>query len=304
MTTPGTSGTVEAHIPDAGWRRIGDLADSGWTELSPRGLRADAVRIAAPAERGATPARQRGRVEHLVPWFADSPAADAELTDEIDTVIGGETQRVSLRLTPRRPADIRGKVTVRAPQGVVVRAPRETTLPRGTAVTVPLDVTVPDGTPAGTYRIQVTFGDTTRTLTVRACPRTGGPDLAQGATARSSGDETEEFPASAAIDGDPQTRWSSPAEDDAWWQLELARPVRLGALVLRWQEAYASAYSVQVSPDGRTWSTAATVRHGRGGRETVRMDAPATRFVRVQGVKRATRFGYSLWSVEAYAVTP
>lgn len=32
------------------------------------------------------------------------------------------------------------------------------------------------------------------------------------------------------------------------------------------------------------------------------MDAPDARFVRIQGDKRATRFGYSLWSVEAYAV--
>ncbi len=33
------------------------------------------------------------------------------------------------------------------------------------------------------------------------------------------------------------------------------------------------------------------------------MDAKDARFVRIQGDKRATRFGYSLWSVEAYAVT-
>ena len=32
------------------------------------------------------------------------------------------------------------------------------------------------------------------------------------------------------------------------------------------------------------------------------MDAQDTRYVRIQGDTRATRFGYSLWSVEAYAV--
>jgi hyaluronoglucosaminidase len=32
------------------------------------------------------------------------------------------------------------------------------------------------------------------------------------------------------------------------------------------------------------------------------MDAKDTRFVRVVGDKRATRYGISLWSVEAYAV--
>ncbi|WP_425505694.1 discoidin domain-containing protein [Streptomyces typhae] len=137
---------------------------------------------------------------------------------------------------------------------------------------------------------------------MRAHPRTGGPDLARGAKATSSGDETKDFPASAAHDGDATTRWSSPADDGAWWQAELAEPVRLGRVVLRWQDAYAARYRVETSADGRTWRTAAVVRDGGGGRESVRMDAPGTRFVRVRGEKRATRFGYSLWSVEAYAV--
>lgn len=73
-------------------------------------------------------------------------------------------------------------------------------------------------------------------------------------------------------------------------------------MVLHWQDAYASRYRIQVSADGRSWRTAATVRDGKGGRESVRMDAKDTRFIRVQGDARATEFGYSLWSVQAYAV--
>lgn len=146
------------------------------------------------------------------------------------------------------------------------------------------------------------FGGAQQTLTVRIYPRTGGKDLARGTVATSSGDETPDFPASAATDGDPRTRWSSSAEDGAWLQFALAHPTRLGRLVLHWQDAYAAGYRVQVSPDGRTWRTAAAVRDGKGGRESLRMDAKDARFVRIQGDKRATRFGYSLWSVEAYAV--
>ncbi|HEY9440982.1 MAG TPA: discoidin domain-containing protein, partial [Streptomyces sp.] len=77
---------------------------------------------------------------------------------------------------------------------------------------------------------------------------------------------------------------------------------RLGQVVLHWQDAYASRYRVQVSADGRIWRTAATMEDGRGGVESVRMDAKETRFIRVQGDARGTQFGYSLWSVEAYAV--
>ncbi|MFI7013324.1 beta-N-acetylglucosaminidase domain-containing protein [Streptomyces sp. NPDC050164] len=294
LTDPGTEGGVEVHVPGRGWWQAGRLAASGATEVR-AGQRVDAVRVTGPAS---------SRVRHLVPWFADSPAASVELTrDRVDAETG-RTRRLTAGLGSLRPADARGRLTVEAPEGVRVRVPRtELTVPRGTRVEVPVEVTVERGSPKRTYDIRLGFAGATRTLTVRAFPPTGGPDLARTGTARSSGDETPDFPASAANDGDPDTRWSSPADDGAWWQVELPRPVRLGQVELRWQDAHPSAYRVQVSPDGRRWRTAAAVRDGRGGHESVRMDERDVRFVRVQGEKRATPYGYSLWSVETYAVT-
>ncbi|MFP3991384.1 beta-N-acetylglucosaminidase domain-containing protein [Streptomyces sp. E11-3] len=295
MTEPGAAGSIEAHVPGEGWRRLGELAPSGWTETAARDLRADAVRVTWQGE--------PGKVERLVPWFADTPDAEFRLPrTETDAEIGGGPRRVTAKLTSQRRGEADGKLTAKPPKGIKVRTPKESVLPRGTEVAVPVEVTVPKDTPAGEYQVPLTFGDQTHTLTVRAFPRASGPDLARGARAASSADETEDFPASAANDGDPTTRWSSPAEDNSWWQLELTEPVRLGQVTLHWQDAYAKAYRVQVSPDGKTWRTAATVRDGRGGRETVRMDAPDARYVRVQGDRRATEYGYSLWSVEAYAV--
>jgi hyaluronoglucosaminidase len=293
LAEPGTRGDVEIHVPGEGWRRVGRLDGAGATEANAR-LRADAVRVT-----GTDP----GGVRHVVPWFDDSPDVSLDLTrDRADVEIGGG-ERLTARLGSLRPADVRGRLTVAAPKGVHVRFPKEPlTLPRGTAVDVPVEVGVAEGTPARSYDVRIGFGGVSRTLTVHAFPRTGGPDLARTGAARSSGDETPDFPASAANDGDPETRWSSPVEDGAWWQLELPRPVRLGRVALHWQDAYAAAYRVQVSADGRRWRTAATVRDGKGGRESVRMDERDVRYVRVQGDKRATRYGYSLWSVEAYAV--
>ncbi|MEU6976630.1 beta-N-acetylglucosaminidase domain-containing protein [Streptomyces sp. NPDC046371] len=297
MTEPGTGsgGTLEALVPGEGWRAVGPLAPSGWTQADLAGLRADAVRItwSGPA----------GRVRSLVPWFADEPRAALELARaQTDAEIGGQPVRVSATLEGRRAAEVRGALTARAPKGITVRLPKEALVPRGARTAVPLEVSVAAGTPAGSYPVPVAFAGEERVLTVRAFPRTAGPDLAPAGTASSSGDETPDFPAALAVDGDPATRWSSPAEDGAWWQLELAEPARVGRVVLHWQDAYASRYRVQVSPDGRNWRTAATVPDGRGGRESVRMDAPDTRFLRVQGDGRATEYGYSLWSVEAYAV--
>ncbi|MER8042948.1 beta-N-acetylglucosaminidase domain-containing protein [Streptomyces sp. NPDC094032] len=297
MTEPGTGsgGTLEAYVPGEGWRALGPLAASGWTQADLKGLRADAVRIAWSGP--------PGQVRSLVPWFADEPRAALELArTETDAEIGGPAVRVDATLEGRRAQEVRGALGTRAPKGITVRLPKEALVPRGTRTTVPLEVSVAPGTPAGSYAVPVSFAGEERVLTVRAFPRTAGPDLAAGGTASSSGDETPDFPAALAVDGDPATRWSSPAEDGAWWQLELAEPARVGQVVLHWQDAYASRYRVQVSPDGRTWRTAATVRDGRGGREPVRMDAADTRFIRVQGEARATEYGYSLWSVEAYAV--
>ncbi|MGW3404427.1 discoidin domain-containing protein, partial [Streptomyces zhihengii] len=241
----------------------------------------------------------------LVPWFADEPAAGLALDrEQAGAEIGGAPLRADVRLTAQRPGEVRGELTARAPAGIEVRVPQRTTVPRGTRTTVPVEVTVPEDTPAGEYRVPIAFAGQQSTLTVRAFPRTGGPDLvrAPGARASASGEETADFPASAAADGDGATRWSSPTGPSAWWQVELARPARVGQVVLHWQDAYATAYRIQVSADGVTWRTAATVTDGRGGRESVRLDAKDTRFVRVQGDERATRFGYSLFGVETYAV--
>jgi hyaluronoglucosaminidase len=289
-------------VPGEGWKRLGTLSDQGWTEVRADGLRADAVRLAWQ------PGSKAPVVHELTPWYSDSPGTGLELArEETNAVIGGGPAVVGARLTGHRPTDVRGRLTVRAPEGFTVRAPRRVTLQRGVPATAEIEIRAGEDVRPGTYRIPVTLtagGESRqRTLTVRAYPPTGGPDLARGARTGSSADETEDFPASAATDGDPETRWSSPAADGQWLRVELDRPARVGEVRLHWQDAYASRYRVQVSPDGRSWSTAATVRDGRGGRETVRMDAPpGTRYVRVVGDERATRFGLSLWSLEVYAV--
>ncbi|SED36427.1 beta-N-acetylglucosaminidase domain-containing protein [Streptomyces sp. TLI_105] len=304
MAEPGGSGgrgdaRVEAYVPGEGWRPLGPLSASGWTQTELKGLTADALRVVWSGDAPAPGVRS------LVPWFADGPRAGLELArTEADAEIGGPAQRVDVELTGRRAGEVRGALTAKAPKGIAVRLPAQAVVERGARTSVPLEVSVAAGVPAGAYRVPVSFAGEERVLTVRAFPRTAGPDLARAATASSSGDETPDFPASSAVDGDPATRWSSPAEDGAWWQLELPEPARIGQVVLHWQDAYASRYRVQVSADGRVWRTAATVADGRGGRESVRMDAADTRFLRVQGEARATRFGYSLWSVETYAVAP
>ncbi|MFD4988155.1 beta-N-acetylglucosaminidase domain-containing protein [Streptomyces sp. NPDC058374] len=293
-TDPGVSGVVEARVPGKGWQPVTRLEPGGWTDVESSGLRADALRVSGP---------EAERVDRLVPWYEDGAEAGLRLgRGEADAEIGGRVSEVTARLTAHRPGTVRGALRAKTPKGIEVSAPEESVLPRGTEVRIPVSVRVAEGVRPGSYEVPVEFGGRSATLTVRAFPPTEETDLVRSGKASSSADETEDFPAGAAADGDPESRWSSPAEDNAWWQTELREPARVGRVELHWQDAYAAAYRVQVSKDGRVWRTAATVKDGKGGRERVGLDAKDVRFLRVQGDKRATEYGYSLFSVEAYAV--
>ncbi|WP_377271419.1 beta-N-acetylglucosaminidase domain-containing protein [Peterkaempfera sp. SMS 1(5)a] len=302
---------VDVRRPDGSWARLGTLRP-GYTELAARGEDADAVRLTW-ADGSQAPV-----VNEIVPWYADTPVARLEVSRSTLDVVAGDTRptTASATLEATRAGAASGRFTVQLPKGVkglTASAPASVTVPRGGRLAVPLAVSAAAGTPSGVYRVPVSFTAGGRTvhqeLQVRVAPPVSGPDLAMGAAATSSGD-TDGHPASAAADGDPGTRWASSGGDDSWLQLDLGGPVRLGSVVLHWQSdavlswqnAYGVAYRVETSPDGVVWTGAAVVQDGHGGTETVLLDAPDTRYLRVQGVLAANRFGYSLSGVEAYAV--
>ncbi|MEV7323382.1 discoidin domain-containing protein [Streptomyces sp. NPDC093970] len=85
-----------------------------------------------------------------------------------------------------------------------------------------------------------------------------GTDLAlrKEATASSESDGTH---ASQAVDGNPDTRWSSAYEDDQWIQVDLGSRVRFDRVLLLWEQAYAKTFTVQVSDDGTDWRDAESV---------------------------------------------
>ncbi len=288
--------TVEVRVAGGAWRRIGTVRQGGWAELR-AGVLADAVRLS-----------DGNGVREVVPWFSGAPRVTLG-QPETGAEAGGSAVTITADVSSGLPRNT--PVTVAPVHSGPVRmtAPAAGTLRRGATSPIALRLSVPATTAPGTYRVPVRLtvaGRTVeRTVTVHVHPRTAGPDLVPGSTATSSGDETPDFPASYVADGDPATRWSSPVSDDAWVQVRLAGPARVGRLVLHWQDAYAARYEIQTSSDGVTWHTAATVADGSGGTESVWLDSPApTRYLRVQGVRRATKYGYSLYGIEAYATAP
>ncbi|WP_106978569.1 discoidin domain-containing protein [Streptomyces exfoliatus] len=123
--------------------------------------------------------------------------------------------------------------------------------------------------------------------------------LSQGKPVTASSQEHYGTPAGDAVDGNLGTRWSSAASDGQWLQVDLGSSVALSQVVLRWETAYAKAYRIELSTDGTTWSTAYSTATGAGGTETIAVSGTA-RYVRMQGVTRATGYGYSLWEFQVY----
>ncbi|MET7645891.1 discoidin domain-containing protein [Streptomyces sp. NPDC005426] len=123
--------------------------------------------------------------------------------------------------------------------------------------------------------------------------------LSQGRPVTASSQEHDGTPAADAVDGSLGTRWSSAASDGQWLQVDLGGAVALSKVVLRWEAAYAKSYTIELSTDGASWTTAYSTTTGAGGDETVAVSGTA-RYVRMQGVKRATGYGYSLWEFQVY----
>ncbi|NJC72247.1 hypothetical protein HC031_21360 [Planosporangium thailandense] len=125
--------------------------------------------------------------------------------------------------------------------------------------------------------------------------------LSQGRPAIASSTENAGTPASAAVDGDPGTRWSSQFSDPQWIQVDLGATATVSRVVLRWEAAYARAYAIQTSTDATTWTTVYSTTTGAGGTETLAVTGTG-RYVRMYGTARATPYGYSLWEFQVYGV--
>ncbi|MEV4807226.1 discoidin domain-containing protein, partial [Nonomuraea sp. NPDC049421] len=126
------------------------------------------------------------------------------------------------------------------------------------------------------------------------------PLLSQGRPVTASSTESAAaFPASAAVDGDPGTRWSSAFSDPQWIQVDLGSTATISQVELSWETAYATAFQVQASTDGLTWSTLYSTAAGIGGNQTLSVSGTG-RYVRVHGTQRASPWGYSLWEFKVY----
>ena len=130
-----------------------------------------------------------------------------------------------------------------------------------------------------------------------------GANIALGSEATASTTQDATTPASAAVDGDLSTRWSSAFSDPQWLQLDLGANADITGFTINWEAAFATAYHIEVSNDATTWTQVYSTTSGSGGTENITVPAGTSgRYVRLTGTARTTiggaQYGYSIYEFQ------
>src|SRR5579859_4528149 len=130
----------------------------------------------------------------------------------------------------------------------------------------------------------------------------GTTNVALNKTATASSVETgTNYTANLAVDGNTGTRWSSQYSDPQWLQVDLGTTQSVCGVTIIWENAYATSFQIQMSPDAATWTTIYSTTTGTGGTQTLTGLSGSGRYIPMYGTVRATGYGYSIWEFQVYS---
>jgi beta-glucanase (GH16 family) len=126
--------------------------------------------------------------------------------------------------------------------------------------------------------------------------------VSQGKPATASSTETANgYQPAEAVDGDNGTRWASAWSADQWFQVDLGTPTAVSRIAINWENAYATAFTIQFSTDGNNYTQAYATTTGTGGQQSIPA-AGTARYVRINLTQRALDiYGYSFWEFQVFA---
>jgi hypothetical protein len=108
------------------------------------------------------------------------------------------------------------------------------------------------------------------------------------------------YKAENAVDGDPNTYWSSEFKDDAWLAVDLGAVKKLSRVHIEWETAFAKSFAVQVSTDGKNWTDVYRTDDGIGGVSEIKFTPVQARQVRLSCMKRGTQWGNAVREMCAF----
>lgn len=148
--------------------------------------------------------------------------------------------------------------------------------------------------------LMITIGAIRYSVTALDDEREYGVDLAFSRRVVST-PHTDDNNNTKAVDANPNTRYASAETDNAFFYVDLGSVEKVGKIVIDWEVAYAAKYEIQFSLDAVNWTTVARVTNNSVTVDEIILPAwVETQFVRMQGIKRATGYGYSFYSFEVY----
>ncbi|GIF03821.1 discoidin domain-containing protein [Actinoplanes siamensis] len=125
--------------------------------------------------------------------------------------------------------------------------------------------------------------------------------VSQNKPVTASSSEWAGTPATAAVDGDNGTRWSSAFAASQWFQVDLGASTSVSRIAINWEGAYAKAFTIQFSTDGATYTQAYATTTATGGQQSVTVSGTA-RYVRINLTQRALEaYGYSFWEFQVFS---
>ena len=104
-----------------------------------------------------------------------------------------------------------------------------------------------------------------------------------------------------AVDGKNDTRWASNRNGDMWIAVDLGEEIDVDVVRVSWELAYAETYTVDLSSDGKNWTTALTVHNTGGVQQHLLPEGSRARYVRIHSLKALNQYGINIWELEVYS---
>lgn len=126
-------------------------------------------------------------------------------------------------------------------------------------------------------------------------------NLAQGKAVIYSSKESDAYAGENITDGDLNTRWASSSNSSVdWAYIDLGSSKDINEVLIKWENAYATQYQIQVSDDAKTWTDVYKTFSGKGGSDDVKVSGTG-RYVRIYCTQKFnSQWGYSIFEVGVY----
>ena len=151
-----------------------------------------------------------------------------------------------------------------------------------------LEQTASDGYPVGISAV-TTGGNPLQDATI-TCSSEDADHIANG---------EQTGPAKYLVDGDKKTRWAATSRGNEWIKFDFGEPKEIGSLIITWETAFASDYSIFVSNDDQEYTS---VFHDTPSSKPGEMPIvinQTCRYLKLTMDSAGTGYPYSIYEMEA-----